>query len=608
MHSDINASNLPGGNEESKIDTSTSSDEIGHDEMAEFDKAMSEGVVEVPDLNIGQLVDAKVIDVKKDYVLLDIGDKAEGVVETREFSDIHDNIDVKAGDTVSVVLVGRDSETGQLKLSRRQARLASEKERLKGIFKANQTVVGRVKKAVKEGLIVDIGLDAFLHRSQIESGKVDREAPLDKWVGEEITAFITSIAPDSRDEKRTKISISRRRYLDSVAEEKAAEIMASLEIDSIITAKVKQFAKFGVFVDLGGIDGLVPMSEIAWERGAKAEDVLKLGYSYKFKVIAVETREDEKGRKNRRITLSRKQIKPDPWLKIQEVYPLDTTVNVTITGLAYNCAYASLDDFTDGVIPREELSWGTSLKNVSDVLKKGTKVDCKVIGYNDVKHQLRLSFRAITQDPWDTIEERFPVNTKHKGKVLETLDYGAFVELDEFTKGLVHHSDFSYDRQKRIVPSEILKVGDEIEVVVLNIEKQQRRINLGIKQINGDPFKQYIADHKEKSTVTGTVSEIVDSGARILLAENVLGFLRIKDWDMTRTETLKGILNVGDSVTALISNIDRKKRDISLSRRDYLREEEKKDREAYSGQKTEKAVTNLGNLMENLNFDLPKEN
>ncbi len=580
---------------------------IEQEEIAEFDKAMSNGVVDIPNLEIGQCMSASVIEVKKDYVLLDIGDKAEGVVELREFCDPKGNVNVKTGDQVDVVLIGRDNETGQLKMSHRQAKVISEKQRISKAFKEKTPVKGIVKKVTKDGLIVDIGLDCFMHRTQIDIKRIDKDLPLDEWLGKEVEAYVTQMSPDARDEKRTKISISRRRLMEAQAEEAAKEVMKTIEPDIIITGKVKKIEKFGVFVDLGGVDALVPQSEIAWERGVDVNEVLKPGYNYKFKVLSVEERENDKnGRKSRRISLSRKQIKPDPWLKITETYPLDSSVKAKVNGIAFNCAYVTLEDNTEGFIPREELSWGTSLKPVDSVLKKGDEVECKVIGYNDKKHHVKLSLKAVTKDPWDDIEKRYPVNSKQHGKVIEVVDYGAFVELDEFTKGLVYIGDFTYDPSDKRKPAEVLKIGDEIDVIILRIDKEQRRINLGIKQISGDPFKHYINEHKERTAVTGTVTEVIDAGLRIKLADNVFGFLRIRDWDTERTETLRGVVNVGDSVTAMISRIDKKKRDISLSRRDYIREEEKRDREAYSGQTSEKAVTHLGNLLSSLNIDLKK--
>lgn len=573
------------------------------DEMAEFDKAMSEGV-EVPDLMVGQLVTATVIDIKKEYVLLDIGDKAEGIVEIREFQNLKGEIEVAVNDQVQVVLTGRDNSNGQLRMSRRMAKNASERERIKKALDSKEPVSGRVKKATKDGLIVDIGLDSFMHRSQIDIARIPEETPLDEWVGKDVTVFVTSVATDERDSKRSKISVSRRKFMESEAEKQAAEVLSTIEPDIIVTAKVKKIEKFGVFVDLGGIDGLVPASEIAWERNVKVDEVLKIGYSYKFKVLSVEQKEDSKGRKQNRISLSRKQIKPDPWLMIAETYPMDAAVKATVTGIAYNCAYLTLEDGTEAMIPREELSWGTSLKRVEDVLKKGDETECKVIGYNDAKRHVKLSLRAVTSDPWADIEERYPVNSKQNGKVLEVVDYGAFVELDEYTKGLVYISDFTYDIHDKRKPAEILKVGDTVEVVVLKIEKDQRRINLGIKQVEGDPFRRYCNEHKKGATVTGTVKEVVDQGVRVQLADNVIGFLRIKDWDVERTETLKGVINSGDSITAMIINIDSKKRDISLSRRELLRAEEKKEREAYTSQQSSTNVgTNLGDLFQKLKMD-----
>ncbi|RMH29148.1 MAG: S1 RNA-binding domain-containing protein [Candidatus Hydrogenedentota bacterium] len=549
-----------------------------------FEELLEQYVEPVAEREIGELIRARVVDVKKEYVLLDVGDKAEGIVDIREFVDFRGNVTVAPGDEVEVVILGRDSETGQVRLSHRKAKQRSTWARIVEAHEKNYTVLGVVKKVTPKGLLVDVGIPAFMPASQVNIHRVENLA---SFVGQEVEAYVIDV-----DNQRQRAVLSRRKKQEEDLKRKRAELLASLEEGATVTGKVKNITEHGVFVDLGGVDALVPREEVAWEKRVDPAEVLKVGYNYKFKVIGV-------NRERERVTLSRRQLKPDPWEKIEQNYPLELVVTGTVINLTPTAAYVVLEDGLEGRIHRDHLSWALTVRKPSDILKEGDTVKAMVIGYDHNKRLIELSLKQITMDPWLEVESKYPVGSRVKVKVMDVVDYGAFVQLDETTKGLIHVSDMSYDRNFKN-PKKLVSPGDEIEAVVLKIDKEARRINLGIKQLEDDPFETFLAQHPENSVVTGTVKNVTDFGVFVELAPRVEGLLHKSQWDRHRVEKLEDVVKPGDTVTAKIIKVDHEDRKISLSRRQYLLDEERRQVEKYTKQEPVDAKINLGELLGNV--------
>ena len=549
-----------------------------------FEELLEQYGEPVAEREIGELIRARVVDVKKEYVLLDVGDKAEGIVDIREFVDFRGNVTVAPGDEVEVVILGRDSETGQVRLSHRKAKQRSTWARIVEAHEKNYTVLGVVKKVTPKGLLVDVGIPAFMPASQVDIHRVENLA---SFVGQEVEAYVIDV-----DNQRQRAVLSRRKKQEEDLKRKRAELLASLEEGATVTGKVKNITEHGVFVDLGGVDALVPREEVAWEKRVDPAEVLKVGYNYKFKVIGV-------NRERERVTLSRRQLKPDPWEKIEQNYPLELVVTGTVINLTPTAAYVVLEDGLEGRIHRDHLSWALTVRKPSDILKEGDTVKAMVIGYDHNKRLIELSLKQITMDPWLEVESKYPVGSRVKVKVMDVVDYGAFVQLDETTKGLIHVSDMSYDRNFKN-PKKLVSPGDEIEAVVLKIDKEARRINLGIKQLEDDPFETFLAQHPENSVVTGTVKNVTDFGVFVELAPRVEGLLHKSQWDRHRVEKLEDVVKPGDTVTAKIIKVDHEDRKISLSRRQYLLDEERRQVEKYTKQEPVDAKINLGELLGNV--------
>lgn len=555
---------------------------------ADFEQLLESYIQETPQLEIGQTIPARVVNVTKEYVFVDVGDKAEGIVDIAEFTDYRGVVTVKVGDTVDVVIKGRDSETGHVLVSHELARRRASWQRLRDAMEKNYKVHGFVTKALPpKGVLVDVGVPAFMPASHVDMRPVE---DLSTLVNQEVEVYVLNV-----DQARQRVVVSRRKVLEEEAAQKRQEVLASLEEGATVTGKVKHHTEFGVFVDLGGIDALVPREELSWEKRVDPMETLRLGYNYKFKVIKID-------RERERVTLSRRQLKPDPWSKIESDYPLELVVKGRVLDVTPSAAYVELEDGIEGRISRDHLSWAPTVRKPSDVVKKGDEIKAVVIGYNKDKRLLELSLKQITEDPWLDIEKKYPVGQRVKAKVISVVPYGAFVLLDENTKGLVHVSDMSYDKNFRD-PRKLVKVGDEVEALVLKIDKDERRINLGIKQLEDDPFELFVTQHPVGSTVTGVVKSVADFGVFVEVAPKVEGLIHVSQWARERVENLSEVVKPGDEVTAKVLKVDRDERKLSLSRRQHLIDEERKEVEKYSEAPVD-ANIRLGDLLKNLKPNL----
>lgn len=570
------------GNEQDPFD--------GNGEMEQFDDMMSNYLDSMSDLEVGQLARATVVEIGKDSVLLDVGDKAEGVCPLKEFQDFRGTLLVNPGDEVEVVVESRDSDSGQVNVSYRKARHRAEWGKVVEAFEKGEKLYGAVTRALKNGVLVDVGVPCFLPASQVGLTKTPN---LESLIGETFECYIIDL-----DKQRRRAVLSRRRVLAEEQTRKRAEVLETLQEGQTVEGRVKSTVEFGVFVDLGAIDGLVPREEVSWEKRVNVPEVLKPGTSYEFKVLSIDK---ERGR----VTLSYKQLRPDPWETIETDYPEGKEIEGKVINLTNNCAYVLLPDNVEGRIHRDNLSWLPTVKKPSDVLKKNDEVKAVILGADKEKRLLELGLKQMTSDPWSDIETRFPVKSRHKVTIHDVVNFGAFARIDEYTKGLIHLTDMTYDRTVKN-PADLVKVGDEVEVEVVKIDKKNRRLNFGMKQLAEDPFTAFIKANPQGSTVTGKVKNISEFGAFIELAPLVEGLLHISQWSREKVESLDKVLNPGDEVTAKITKIEKKDRKIGLSRRALLQEEERKVVDQYKKQGKASTSTNLGSLLKGLDIKINK--
>jgi len=542
--------------------------EVRPEGEAEFDSLLQEYLEKIHDYAAGDIIDATIVDVKRDYVLVDVGDKAEGVVNMEELVDAQGEIHVSVGDQIPVKILGRDNETGQVSVSYRRALGELAWHRVREASKRKTPVTGRVAQVVKSGLIVDVGVPAFMPASQIDTSRVEK---LEEWVGREVAAYVIDLDMDRR-----RVVLSRRRLVEEDEERQRKRILESLEPGQERVVRIKKILDFGAFADLGGIDGLIPRDEVSWERGADPREFLKEGRDLKVKVLSVD---HETGR----VSLSRKQVKPDPWEKIEEKFPVDTVVKGKVVGVADFGAFVSLEEGIRGMIHSSDLSWAAGRKKVEDYLKVGDSVRAVVLEVDKGRRRMALGLKQITQDPWEEIEGTFRAGKVVKGPVTSVTAYGAFMRLTPDLEGLIHVSDMGWEKKIKS-PGDYVKVGDEVEAVVLRIDRERRRINLGLKQLSKSPFERYLQEHREGAIVHGTVTRLTDFGAFVELAPEVEGLIHVSQLEDRRIEKPEEAVKAGQEIDAKILKVDKKNQKISLSRRAFLKEQEAREVEAYTSQ------------------------
>ena len=514
-------------------------DESQNDEM----KAIYTGTIK--QVEEKTLVMAKVVSINSDDVLLDIGFKSDGLVSLTEF---RDTPDLKAGDEVEVYVDETENALGQLVLSRKKAIAEGAWERIQQIMENGDIVKGYIQSRTKGGLVVDVmGMDAFLPGSQIDVKPV---RDYDQYVGKTMEFKVVKI-----NEVYKNVVISHKAIIEDDIEAQKAEMISKMEVGQILEGTVKNMTSFGVFVDLGGLDGLLHITDISWGRINHPEDVLEL--DQKIQVAVLEFDNDKK-----RISLGMKQLTAHPWDSMKELKEGEKVKGKVVTVADYG-AFVEIEPGVEGLVHVSEMSWSQHLRNPSDFIKVGDEVEAVILDIDKVEHKLSLGLKQLTSDPWDEIEAKYPMDSKHTGIVRNLTNYGLFVELEEGVDGLVHVSDLSWSKKIKH-PAEFTKKGEELEVVVLEIDRDNRRLSLGHKQIDENPWDTFSSVFTLGSEHEGVVSEINDRGVILTLPYGVEGFApkkHIKKEDksepkMDETLTVRVIEFNKDAKRILVSHTD----------------------------------------------------
>ena len=540
-----------------------------------------------PEVNQGQLLSVPVVAVKSDGVLVDVGDKSEGFVNIREFPMIDDKPQVKVGDIIDVIVKGPDPDTGLINLSHREARRRKAWTEAEEAFKNRTAMKGVVTRTVKGGLILDIGTTAFLPASQID---LQRVSDFDAWLGREVEGYVIEFVPEKR-----RIIVSRRQLLEDQLEGRRKEMLSGLKPDTMIEARVKRVVEFGAFVELGvGLDGLIPRSEISWQRNARPEDYLKSGEKVQAKIIEID---HETGK----VTLSRRLALANPWESVQERFPVGSPVAGQIVSLTSYGAFVRLDEGLDGMIHISDMAWDSVGHKPGDYVAVGQEVQATVLHIDVEGRRISLGMKQLTRDPWDGIDERYPRGHQIHGRVTGLTKYGAFVELEPGIEGMIHVSDFTWDKKVR-QPRDVVKKGEELDAVVLEIDRERRRISLGVKQLSENPMELFFQTHKNGDVVEGEVISVTEFGAFVRLSQNIEGFMHVSQMDQERVESPKDVVKVGETVQAKITKIDRDTGKVSLSRRQLMKEQERKTIATYV-RKNSGSLMSLGELLEDIQLE-----
>lgn len=494
----------------------------------------------------GEIVKGTIIEVRPKEVLVDIGYKSEGVIPANEFEDIKT---VKVGDQIDVLIEKLEDKEGMVVLSKEKAEFKQNWDKILTICNEGGTITGKVKAVVKGGLLVNIGVEAFLPASQID---VITTKNLAAYVGNSYEFKVVKI-----NQERQNIVLSRRELIEQERSDRRSKLLSEMTPGDIRKGTVKNITDFGAFIDLNGIDGLLHITDMSWGRVNHPSDILKVGQDIDVVVLDI-------NREKERVSLGLKQKLANPWDNIEAKYPIGAKVKGRVVNLVPYGAFVELEPGVEGLVHVTELSWTKRIAKPSDMLKADQEIEAVVLGINREEQKISLGVRQLEANPWDKAMEKYPPGTRVKGKIRNLTSYGAFIELEEGLDGMIHVSDISWTR-KINHPSEVLKKGDEVEAVVLEIDKANQRIAVGIKQLGVDPWSNIDQYYKVGDLVTGKVTKLASFGAFIGLEHEIDGLVHISQVSEERVDKIKNVLKVGQEVTARVIKIDKSDRRIGLS-------------------------------------------
>ena len=498
------------------------------------------------DFKEGSIVKGRILEIRPREVLVDIGYKSEGVIPVSEFDDMNE---VEVGDEVEVLLEKLENEDGMIVLSKEKAAHKQNWDKIVKVFEGDGLIKGKVKAVVKGGLTVNIGVEAFLPGSQID---IVPPKDLQQFVGNTYDFKIVKI-----NDERKNVVLSRREIIEQERAEKRSRFLETVKVGDTVKGVVKNLTDFGAFIDLDGMDGLLHITDMTWGRLTHPSELLKIGQEIDVVVLDI-------NKEKERVSLGLKQTQRNPWDRIEERFPVGATVRGKVTNLVPYGAFVEIEEGVEGLIHVSELSWTKRITRPSDLLTQGQEIEAVVLGVNKEEQKISLGVRQLEPNPWDAIEHKYAIGSRVTGKIRNMTAYGAFVELEEGIDGMIHVSDLSWTR-KINHPSEVLKKNDEVEAIVLDIDKVNQRISLGVKQLDSDPWKEIDQKYKIGDLVHGKVTKLASFGAFVQLQDDIDGLVHISQLSEEHVAKVKDVLKVGQEVEARVIKVDKAERRIGLS-------------------------------------------
>ena len=543
--------------------------------FAELFQSTTEAVKE------GEIAQGKVLAIDDDYVTVDVGFKSEGQVQTWEFMDDDGTIQIAVGDTVEVLVEDAEDEDGRVVLSKEKAERLKVWEDISQAYESDQPVEGTIVARVKGGLSVDIGVKAFLPGSQVDLRPVRN---LDGMMGERTHFKIIKF-----NKRRGNIVLSRRALLETERKRMRADTLSTLESDQILDGVIKNLTDYGAFIDLGGIDGLLHITDMSWGRINHPSELFNVGDEIKVKVLKFD-------HDSERVSLGLKQIQPDPWVDAALRYPLGKRLEGKVVSLTDYGAFIELEAGIEGLVHVSEMSWTKRIKHPSKVVAIGDDVEAVVLDVDERNRKISLGMKQIEDNPWTVIEAQYPLGSRVKGTVRNITNFGVFVGLDEGIDGLVHVSDISWTEQIKH-PGEKFEKGDEVEAIVLKIDKESEKFSLGIKQLEANPWDEIQRKYPIGSEVTGPVTSVADFGVFVRLDDGIDGLVYSSELAQERVENPAETFKEGQEVTALVVKVDPAEQKISLSIRAVNDKAERKALQELAAQQSQSQTTTLGDLL-----------
>lgn len=558
--------------------------------MTESFAELFEASLSNENLQTGQLITGEVVHVDDDFVTVHAGLKSEGVIPASEFKDSSGEVAVHVGDQVEVVVEQIEDGYGETRLSREKACRAKAWETLEKAYEEQSIVTGMMSGKVKGGFTVTIdGVRAFLPGSLVDVRPIRDPSYLE---GKDLEFKVIKI-----DRRRNNVVVSRRAVVESEMSAERETLLANLEEGQVVKGVIKNLTDYGAFVDLGGIDGLLHITDLAWKRVKHPSEMLNVGDEIEAKVLRYD-------RERNRVSLGLKQLGEDPWIDIARRYPEHTRMFGKVTNITDYGAFVEIEEGIEGLVHVSEMDWTNKNIHPNKVVQVGDEVEVMVLDIDPERRRISLGMKQCQANPWEEFAALHKKGDKVAGSIKSITDFGVFVGLEGGIDGLIHLSDLSWNLAGEDAVRNFKK-GDEVQATVLAVDAERERISLGIKQLEGDPFSSYVSEHGKGSVVTGTVTGVEPKGAVIRLTDEVEGYLRASDLSRERIEDARAILNEGDSIEAKITTIDRKNRKISLSVKAKDLEEENQAVQEY----TRKAATGSATLGEKLKEQLiSKEN
>ncbi len=515
----------------------------------------------------GQILKGTVIEITPDHVTVDVGYKCEGQIPMEEFLKRNRKLDVKVGDRIDVLLEKKDREGGLLILSKEKADRVNVWREVTRSCKEGEVIEGEIVSKVKGGLSVDIGggIYAFLPGSQIDLKPIHN---LDELIGQRLSFKVIKF-----NRKRNNIVLSRRILLEEERKIQREETLSRLKEGEIVEGTVKNLTDYGAFIDLGGLDGLLHITDISWGRVGHPSEKLTVGERIHLKVLHFDK---EKGK----VSLGLKQTLPDPWNTALEKYPVGMRLQGRVVNITDYGVFIELEEGIEGLVHISEMTWGKKMKHPSKVVRVGDVVDVMVLDCDPVKRRISLGMKQVAPNPWEVIAEKYPPGMRLKGKVKTITDFGIFVGFGEGVDGLVHVSEMSWTKKVKH-PSELFKKGQEVEAVVLSVDPKNERLSLGIKQLTPDPWKEVAQRYRKGEIVQGKVTNVTDFGAFVELEEGIEGLVHVSEISREKVAKPSDVLKTGDLVSALVLHVDSQERRIGLSLKGLKEKMEKSEMDRY---------------------------
>lgn len=546
----------------------------------EYEELIQQYESTMKDIEEGELVTGKVIGKNDQEVIVDVGFKSEGTIPLHEFQKPEE---VNVGDEIEVYLEKMENKEGLIVLSKRRADFMRMWNKVKEYHERDELIEGVISRRIKGGMVVNLmGVDAFLPGSQIDVRPIPN---MDDLVGNTYKFKIIKV-----NKKRRNIVVSRRQVIEEKREKERQKLLAELEEGQVREGVIKNITDFGAFIDLGGVDGLLHITDISWGRIRHPSELLKIGDNVNVKILNFD---EETGR----ISLGYKQLTPYPWDTVEEKYPVGKKVKGKVVSITDYGAFVELEKGIEGLIHISEMSWVKHIKHPSMMLSIGDEVEAVVLSVNKEEEKISLSLKQTKEDPWETLDEKYPVGSKVVGKVRNLTNFGAFIELEEGIDGLVHISDMSWTRRVRH-PNEIVHKGDDVEVIVLGIDKHNHRISLGIKQLKENPWDDLEAKYVVGHETEGTITKLLEQGVVVELPDDVEGFVPISHLATDNIDNPSDVFSEGDTLPLKVIDFDKHNRRIVLSVKAYFEDKEARELGKYKEKYSKKVPTKLGEVVD----------